>query len=118
MTRLPPNLPPHRPPRSPAHLAFLVNAGLCPGMGSWMLGRRVEGAAQFLLATSGFVLVCIWFITLAKAMTRILTENVDPWDRIEYAWFGLGVFAIAWLWGMWTGWRALQRERARTGGAS
>jgi len=109
--------PPLPRARSRGQVALLLNAAVCPGLGSWIAGHRAQGAVQFLLAGVGLVLVCVWFVTLASGLTRVMSEEVDPFDRVEFAIAGLALFAGAWLWGLLTSMRVRRRERGREGDA-
>jgi len=104
--------PPLKRPRSRGQLALLINAGLCPGLGSWIAGHRVQGALQVLLATAGVALAGVWVFTLAVALARVMEQEPDMTDRLEFALAGLALFAGAWLWGLLTAMRVLRRERA------
>jgi hypothetical protein len=104
--------PPLKRPRSRGQLALLLNAGLCPGLGSWVAGHRAQGALQMLLAAAGVALVGVWFLTLARALARIMEQEPDMTDRIEFAIAGLAFFAASWLWGLLTALQVQRRERA------
>jgi len=93
-----------------------------PGFGSLMAGRPV-GYAQAFLTVVGFGLTMVfglkaivWFLT---HWSIIYGPEADPvetmtsvWRETRWAWLGMALFAVTWLWGLMT--NAVILHSART----
>lgn len=77
-----------------------------------MAGRRLAGLGQLLLALAGFCMVLGWFALLAVKTYNALINDVES---PSVAWLGLtgaAVFAVAWLWSLFTSLSILREARA------
>ena len=79
-----------------------MNLLVLPGLGSFLARRQVAGAAQAMLAGTGFGLSFWWLILLGRQWTE---EGYFPWDggtdfRIGVT--GVLLFAVAWVWALAT----------------
>jgi hypothetical protein len=94
-----------QPDRSKARNALILNLLATPGLGTWMVGKRVTGALQAGLALAGFVLVLVWFLSWAIALLHGSSA-----ERMSYRGLGLGVvvFVLSWCWGLISGLRVLR----------
>ena len=54
--------------RSKARNALILNLLATPGLGTWMVGKRVTGALQAGLAGAGLIFVLIWFVSWSMAL--------------------------------------------------
>lgn len=88
--------------RSTARNSALVNQFATPGLGSLMAGRFVSGAGQLLLALAGFVLVMAWFGSVFLRMYNDLAGNPPTRARGWLGEAGAGIFAISWIWALFT----------------
>jgi hypothetical protein len=78
------------------------------------MGRRfVAGTGQLLLSTTGFVVVCGWFLRMIWQFYQLISDqNADP--KIRYRTLGIGaaVFFASWVWAWFTS-ISLLREAKR-----
>jgi hypothetical protein len=102
-----------RPPlvRSKALTCLLVNALVCPGLGS-LMARRLSGLPQLALAWGG----AVWIIA---ALVQCLTDwfhqmEMQPdWQGFFHsAWRGLVLLLVGWLWSVLTGLWLLYHAKA------
>lgn len=104
--------PPKLPERSRARTWLIVNLFVCPGLGSWLGGRRVTGALQMLVVFIGFGITLLWFGYLMLVMIReIQGATMEAPDLTQLAIAGYGTVALAWLWALLTS-VVLKREEA------
>ena len=94
--------------RVKARNAMWLNQLATPGLGSLMGRRWLAGGGQLLLSGGGFLLVMVWF---GKEMIQFygqISGNVEvhPIGRILLA--GVILFALAWLWSLWTSFSLLR----------
>jgi len=103
-----------RAPLSPARArnCALLNQFATPGLGSLMARRLVAGMGQLLLAITGFALFLAWFVDVVGQFYGMINSNVDPRLHPKLALAGIGVFALAWLWALFTS-LSLLREGKR-----
>ena len=93
-----------------AWACLLSNLTALPGLGSLIAGRR-SGWAQAALALIGFALTTAWAVRFVAAWIRtrhfpeVLTR--DLWLAL----IGIGLFAVAWFWGLATGLSILRAAR-------
>jgi TM2 domain-containing membrane protein YozV len=93
--------PPAQPlSRNKARSYAILNLFGTPGLGSFLAGRRWTGAAQILIAVTGFALVTAWFVQVAMVAYRSMYGDVQEGDTPSgrLALIGLGLFLIAWAW--------------------
>ena len=85
-----------------AWACLAANALVLPGLGSFLAGQRLVGALQALLSLAGFALTMLWAGSwIARLTTTGLPEGLGPYFRHGAA--GLGLFALAWVWGLVSG---------------
>jgi len=98
--------------REKARICFGMNLGF-PGSGS-LMARRLVGYPQILLTMSGILLSMLfglrfiaWFLS---NWSRLQNPNADPmaglhelWLQVRWALLGMGLFALAWIWGLVSG---------------
>ena len=92
-----------------------------PGFGSLAAGRR-SGYVQATLTVAGFACTMIFglrFIVWALAnWSKIYDPQADPietfgniWIALRWALLGIGLFAVSWLWSLWTSLRLVDDAR-------
>jgi hypothetical protein len=77
-----------------------LNLLLLPGLGTWYGGKRWRGAAQMVMALSGFALGLVWLVALIRWSVRAAETSelgALPWRALAV---GLILFAGAWLWSL------------------
>lgn len=92
---------------------MLTNLLVLPGLGSFLGGRRVAGCLQILLAIAGFVLTLDWFVTFLSLWWQTAQFPVDGGPHLLLGLAGVGLFGLAWLWGLLTGLSILRRSHHR-----
>jgi hypothetical protein len=106
--------------REKAKVCLMMNVAV-PGSGSLMAGRIV-GYLQLFLTAAGMIIstVCAGkFLTWFFAnWSRLQNPDNDPietlveiWQAVKWPLAGLGIFAVAWLWGLVTGLSILAKAR-------
>lgn len=76
------------------------------------MGRRfISGTGQLALAVTGFLLFCAWFVNVITQYYALITRDIDPKLRPGLAFFGIGVFALAWCWAWVTSLSLLQEGK-------
>jgi hypothetical protein len=93
-----------------AWACLLANLAGVPGMGT-MMARRREGPAQLALSVAGGVLLTWWIVAFVMAVLR--TMELPPPDGPPIALFlsGLGLFAVSWLWALFSGLAVVRGQR-------
>jgi membrane associated rhomboid family serine protease len=88
---------------SGAWSALLTNALVFPGLGSLLIGKKIEGCFQMILSIVGFILLMYGMFELMMTILKF-----QKWPGLlgaSYAWtlwVGFFVAALAWVWGMVT----------------
>ena len=90
--------------------ALSANALVLPGAGSLMLGRR-SGWFQAALALAGFVIGLVWIVQVVRQWMTEGRASLVPIPHLGLGLLGLGLAAVAWVWGMATAWGAVRRAR-------
>ncbi len=110
--RVPPEL---KTPSVPARNCLWTNLLGLPGLGSFLAGKRIAGITQIAIALTGFALTIFWFCAFIAEW--IATKEFPFTGGRQFRWglIGLGVFALAWFWGLATGLQI--RRAARTNNA-
>jgi hypothetical protein len=72
--------------------------------------RLADG--QLLLAVTGFLLFCAWFVNVLRQFYGLINSDIEPVLRPWLAFSGIAVFAVAWLWALVTS-ISLLREAKR-----
>ena len=73
-----------------------------PGLGSFVVGRRLAGVIQAVAALAGAGL-CLWWLALFAQ--QWMTEGAFPMDGgeiLRVGVIGVGVFGVAWVWALAT----------------
>jgi hypothetical protein len=92
-----------------------------PGLGSIVAGRRVVGYLQLVLAVAGTALTLVcgsrFILWAAQNWTRIrnpdsLDAIMETWQRSVWPLIGIGLFAVAWIWSLLTGYAIVRSTRA------
>jgi hypothetical protein len=98
--------------RTTARNSFLMNQFATPGLGSLMAGRWVAGIGQIVLAVIGSGFVIAWF---AGRMSQMYHQLDGETATRSVAWLGetgAAIFAVAWLWALFTSLSLLREARA------
>lgn len=99
-----------RAERDRALAALSANLVVLPGLGSLVLGQRA-GWLQVPLALFGMTLNLRWLVLVLLDWRRE-GRLPDTFPRTGLLLTGVALFAVAWLWALATGLRALRRARA------
>jgi hypothetical protein len=94
--------------------ALSANLLVLPGLGSIAMGRR-SGWLQAAIALGGFVLTLVWIVGFVRLWIHEGAPPLSPPYRLGLALDGVGLFALAWLWALATGWSDVRRARAAQG---
>lgn len=82
---------------------LVVNLFVTPGFGSALGGWPRSGVAQFLLALTGVGCFGAWVFGVLRQFYGAWERDVSPEVRWWPMILGLGLFFIAWVWGLVTG---------------
>jgi len=92
-------------PSSEIGVDVLVNAGVLPGLGTWMRGDRKTGAVQMTGAILGAILAIAGIVWYLIGLLQSLSGNMDEdamcqrlMPAVILICIGLGVFMCFWLW--------------------
>ena len=80
-----------------------MNLLVLPGLGSFLVGRRITGAAQALVALVGAAMSLWWLILLSRQWALEGYFPIDGGDDFRIGVTGVIVFAAAWMWSLATG---------------
>jgi dethiobiotin synthetase len=94
-----------------AWTSLSLNLLVLPGLGSFLVGRRIAGVAQALVALSGAAMSLWWLILLSAQWARNGDFPIDGGDDFRVGVIGVIVFAAAWLWSLATGLAAVREAR-------
>jgi hypothetical protein len=89
----------------------MTNLLVLPGLGSLMAGRR-EGWPQAALALAGFALSTVWLLWFVVTWSRTGSFPLDGGPYLPMGALGVVVFAVSWVWGLFTGLRVVRESRA------
>jgi hypothetical protein len=99
--------------RGKAWVCLLINALVCPGLGS-LMGRRLSGWPQLALAWGG----AIWMVVILGRYLMVYVQRLQaPQDWRSYVQAGTGgliFFLAGWIWSIGTGLLLLLRARPPT----
>ena len=102
--------------RARATNCAVINLAATPGLGSWLVGRMVEGVAQLILSVTGFCLLIGWFVQLViVAVKQLGGASPDARTSLWLLKVGGGLFVLAWIWSLVTSisvWREAKRNAA------
>ena len=91
-----------KPPRrwrDQIEVAIIINQLATPGLGSWMVGRRIAGAGQLALSCTGFgFFVVFFFQVLRTAWLAAGGESQVPSPDPFWWKYALILFGAAWVW--------------------
>jgi hypothetical protein len=91
-----------------------MNLLVLPGLGSFLVRRRIAGAAQAMLAAVGAGMSLWWLVLLARQWAEDGYFPIDGGDSFRLGITGALLFAVAWLWSLATSvsvLRAVKRPR-------
>ncbi|HOQ56537.1 MAG TPA: GYF domain-containing protein [Verrucomicrobiota bacterium] len=103
--------------RAAARNATLLNLCATPGLGSLIAGRRAAGLGQLLLAIAGFGAVCGWLVLVAWQIYNAATRGAELRPTGWLGGAGAALFALAWIWSLFTSLSLLREARANEPGA-
>src|SRR5690606_11070234 len=76
-----------------------INLFATPGLGSIIARHFIQGAAQFMLAIAGFLLLMWWFFQKMRLYYgQISGTDLPPDTGNTTGLLGAALFAAAWLW--------------------
>lgn len=101
----------HRTPEEKQALGYLMANLSMPGIGSWMAGRKFQGAIQLLLAMVGQLFTLLGFFTMLAHILSHGTGDAFATPGIITAFSGLGLFLLAWIWALMSSWVAVQKAK-------
>jgi hypothetical protein len=84
-----------------------------PGLGSFLARRRIAGAAQAMLAGTGFGMSAWWLVLLARQWEQEGYFPFDGGDDFRIGLTGAVVFVTAWVWSLVTSLFVLHAARSR-----
>ncbi len=102
---------------------FLTANLAMPGIGS-LAGGRLSGYPQCLLSMAGMLMTLyfgsrfiLWYIQNWSRLQRLVANDpLEPllqvWLAVRWSLLGIALFAVAWLWALFTSWRIVSRARA------
>jgi hypothetical protein len=77
------------------------------------MGRRfIAGTGQIILASVGFCLIMLWFVSLYRSMYQELVGGAPAHAHNEYGKYGALLFLASWIWS-WVTSLSLLREAKR-----
>jgi hypothetical protein len=79
---------------------LILNLLATPGLGTWLAGRKTEGAGQLILSVGGFGGICTWFVFFFTNQYRQINELPLRPSHHWLGWGGLILFAVAWCWSL------------------
>ena len=111
-----PSSPRKKISRAQARNAALLNQLGTPGLGTLLVGRRVEGALQLLVFLAGFFLFCLWAFRVLVQYYQMMFHDAPKTTPggLGLAFSGVGICALAWVWSLQTSF-ALLREASKVG---
>ena len=101
-----------RPPlsRSKAWTCLLINAAVCPGLGS-LMARRLSGLPQLVLSWGGAIWMVVPLVRYFIDWLRLLQEPPE-WRRyLQTGLGGLAFFLAGWFWAILTGVLLMRQAR-------
>jgi hypothetical protein len=90
-----------------------MNLMVLPGLGSFLVRRRIAGAAQAMLASIGAGMSLWWLILLARQWAEDGYFPIDGGDSFRIGVTGVLVFAVAWVWSLGTSLAVLRAAKRR-----
>ncbi len=105
---------PSSSPRTKAWTCLLVNAFVCPGLGS-LMGKRWSGIPQLILAWGGGLWMIWTLVRYLHSYIQALGEPPPGGDYRDAALGGLCFFSAGWLWSVATGFGLVWRTKGTKG---
>jgi len=92
----------------------LLNQFATPGLGSLLAGRKLAGSGQLVLSVVGFALVTLWFVQMMMRYYGQMFGDTTVHNPVVLGnlLIGGGLFALAWVWSLQTGF-SLLREASK-----
>ena len=109
-----PSSAPKKISRAQARNAVLLNQFATPGLGSLLAGRKLAGSGQLVLSVVGFALVTLWFVQMMMRYYGQMFGDTTVHNPVVLGnlLIGGGLFALAWVWSLQTGF-SLLREASK-----
>jgi 4a-hydroxytetrahydrobiopterin dehydratase len=109
-----PSSAPKKISRAQARNAVLLNQFATPGLGSLLAGRKLAGSGQVVLSIIGFALVTLWFVQMMMRYYGQMFGDTTVHNPVALGnlLIGGGLFALAWVWSLQTGF-SLLREASK-----
>ena len=96
-----------------AWTSLSMNLLVLPGLGSFLVGRRIAGTAQAMLASVGAGMSVWWLILLARQWAQDGYFPIDGGHDFRIGVSGVVVFAVAWVWSLVTSLTVVHEARQR-----
>lgn len=90
-----------------------MNLLVLPGLGSFLVGRRMTGVVQAVLACAGAGMSAWWLILLARQWAQDGYFPIDGGRDFRIGVSGVLVFAVAWVWSLVTSLSVVGEVRRR-----
>ena len=79
-----------------------MNLLVLPGLGSFLVGRRMTGVVQAVLACTGAGMSAWWLILLSRQWAQDGYFPIDGGPDFRTGVSGVLVFAVGWVWSLVT----------------
>ena len=79
-----------------------LNLLVLPGLGSFLVGRRIAGVAQAVVALAGAAMCVWWLVLMARQWMEEGIYPLDGGEGFRIGVLGVGVFAVGWVWSLVT----------------
>lgn len=100
--------------RHQARTCAIVNQLACPGIGTFMGGRRVTGLVQAVMMIAGFCSVITWGLMQISAVYKFALDAKATEVMQPPPWLGVGGLALcaaAWFWALFSSFQLLNESR-------
>lgn len=96
-----------------AWACLVANVAGVPGLGT-LMARRWEGVPQLALAIAGGVLMTWWLVAFALAELPTMMIPPPGGPDVRLALWGVGLFALGWLWALSSSVAVLRAARSNS----
>ena len=93
-----------------------LNLLALPGLGSFLVGRRIVGVAQAVVALAGAALCLWWLVLIARQWMEEGIYPIDGGESFRVGVIGVGVFAVGWVWSLVTSLEVIRTMHAASHG--
>ena len=100
--------------RQQARTCVIVNQLACPGIGTFMGGRRVAGLIQATMMIAGFCAVITWGVLQISAVYKFALDARATEVKQPPGWLGIVGLALcvaAWVWALVSSFQILHESR-------